>query len=55
MKALVISFEKKQNKFFLKNPMTKNKKNKNKTKCHFGAPPILNIFSQKGLVLGLVG
>ena len=36
--------------FFLKNPITKNQKPK---KCHFPAPPILNIFLQKfqGLVL----
>jgi hypothetical protein len=27
---------------FLKNPITKNK-----TKCHFQAPPILNIFFKK--------
>ena len=37
--------------FFLKNPITKNQKPK---KCHFPAPPILNIFLQKfqGLVFG---
>jgi hypothetical protein len=49
MKAKLIFIGKKED--FLKNPITKTPKPK---KCHFPAPPILNIFSQKfqGLVLG---
>ena len=41
MKAKVIFIEKKQKHFFLKNPITKNPKTKNKTKCHFPAQPII--------------
>ena len=41
MKTMVIFIEKKQKYFFLKNPITKNK-----TKYHFPALPILNIFCE---------
>ena len=51
MKALVFFIEKKQF-CLLKKTITKNK-----TKCHFGAPPILNIFHEnfRDWSLGLVG
>jgi hypothetical protein len=44
MKAMVIFMEEKQKYVvFFENP---NKKPKKKTKCHFPAPPILNIFHE---------
>ena len=47
MKATVIFIEKKTNLYFFENP-----NNKNKTKCHFPAPPILNIFLKKKSGIG---
>ena len=57
MKAFSLYIDKKLNIFVLKNPITKNKKTKNKTNANFPAPPILIIFWQifNGLVIELLG